>query len=66
MQELAKVQEMLHVKAPGDADAAAPDSAERFSAAVQVRPVDYVQCHGQIRGHCCCVHKDNKKARTSF
>ena len=37
MQELAKVHELLHVKAPGEGDAGAVDSAERFAAAVQVR-----------------------------
>lgn len=39
MQELAKVHGMLHVKARGEVDAAAPDSAERFAASVQEQPL---------------------------
>lgn len=39
MQELAKVQAMLDVKKSGQVDAAAPDSEERFAAAVQDQPL---------------------------
>lgn len=39
VQELAAVRRMLGVKEPGKVDSAAPDSAERFAAAVQEQPL---------------------------